>query len=262
MAGEDPKRYKDQHASIRDEFRKQASGWGKMEVSPHLRWAMDLLDTRPHFDVLDVAAGTGLLSRALSARVKRVTASDITPEMLAEGRAAAEREGVSNVTFEQGAAEDLPYPAASFDAVVTRFSVHHFHDPKVVFEEMSRVLKSGGKILVVDIVSPEDEKLAARYNELERLRDHTHTRALPPGELRKSVEDAGVRVVGYHTREIESDLDVWMDGSRTGPAKRRLILEAMNAEMGGSSPTGFQPFLRDGRHMFVHTWGVVVGEKE
>lgn len=262
MDGRDLSAYKSHHDSIREEYKKQASGWEKMEVDPNLRWVVDLLDPSPDSEALDVAAGTGLLSRALSPRVRRVTASDITSEMLAGGRAAVEREGASNVTFEQAAAEDLPYPAASFDVVATRFSAHHFRSPGVVFEEMGRVCRPGGKILVADLVSPEDGTLAARYNELERLRDRTHTKALPPSELKKSVGDAGIKITGYHSCEIEMNLDDWMDATQTGATERRRITEAMNEEMEGSARTGLQPFRRGGKVMFLHTWGIVVGEKE
>lgn len=182
--------------------------------------------------------------------------------MLAEGRNAAEREGIANITFEQGAAEDLPYPLASFDAVVTRFSVHHFRRPEAVLEEMSRVCRPDGKVLIADLISSEEEQLAARYNELERLRDHTHTRALPPSELKRLVQDAGIKITGYRSREVESDLAAWLDGSDTGLEDRRRITEAMDKDLNSSIRTGFQPFVRGGKIMFVHTWGVVMGEKQ
>jgi ubiquinone/menaquinone biosynthesis C-methylase UbiE len=92
-----------------------------MEVPDYLKLAVASLDLGSDSEVLDAAAGTGLLFRAVSPRVGRVVALDITPEMLAERRAAAGRKGITNVTFEQGVAEDLSYPDASFDAVVSRF---------------------------------------------------------------------------------------------------------------------------------------------
>jgi tRNA/tmRNA/rRNA uracil-C5-methylase (TrmA/RlmC/RlmD family) len=76
-----------------------------MEVPDYLKLAVASLDLGSDSEVLDVAAGTGLLFRAVSLRVGRVVALDITPEMLAEGRAAAGRKGITNVTFEQGVAD-------------------------------------------------------------------------------------------------------------------------------------------------------------
>ena len=177
--------YQHQHNAIREEFRKQAANWGKNEtISPHLRWVVERLVLEPHFEVLDVAAGTGLLGRAISPHVKRVTAVDLTPEMLAEGRVEAERQGIANISFELGAAEELPYPDSSFDMVVTRFSLHHFKSPEVALREMARVCRVRGSLVVIDIVAPEDEDLAAEYNRTERLRDSSHTLALSPAVCR------------------------------------------------------------------------------
>jgi hypothetical protein len=72
---------------------------------------------------------------------------------------------------------------------------------------MIRVCRPKRKALVADLISPEEKELAARYNELERLRDGTHTRALPPSGLEKLVVDAGVSVTGCHYVYGEEDLE-------------------------------------------------------
>jgi len=91
--------------------------------------------------------------------------------------------------------------------VVTRFSVHHFRSPEVVLGETIRVCRPKGQVLVADLVSPADEELAARFNELERLSDGTHSKALSPSGLEKLVADAGVSVMGCHSVYGEEDLD-------------------------------------------------------
>jgi 2-polyprenyl-3-methyl-5-hydroxy-6-metoxy-1,4-benzoquinol methylase len=261
MANRDLIAYKDQHDSIRAEFKKQAAGWGKNEISPHLRWVVEHLDLQPDFEVLDVAAGTGLLSRAISPHVKRVVALDITPEMLAQGRSEANRQRITNISFEQGAAEDLSYPTASFDMVLTRFSVHHLKSPDVVIQEMCRVCRHEGKLVVIDLVSSEDKVLATRHNEVERLRDSSHTQALSPAGLKKVIENAGVKILNYYTREVENSVDDWLDFSQTEANKRRQILELMQRELEGDGETGMRPFFKDNKLMFMHTWGIVEGEK-
>jgi 2-polyprenyl-3-methyl-5-hydroxy-6-metoxy-1,4-benzoquinol methylase len=261
MANRDLSAYRDQHDSIREEFKKQAAGWGKNQISPHLQWVVERLGLQPHFEVLDVAAGTGLLSRAISPRVRRVVALDITPEMLAEGLSEARRQGITNISFEQGAAEDLSYPTASFDMVVTRFSVHHFKSPDVVIREMCRVCRQGGKLVVIDIVSSEDKELAARYNEVERLRDSSHTQALSPSGLKNVIEDAGVKMINYYSLEVENSVDDWLDFTDTEAGKRQHILELMQRELEGVGETGMRPFFNENKLMFMHTWGIIVGEK-
>lgn len=64
-------------------------------------------------------------------------------------RAEAERTGINNVSFVQGMVEIMPFADASFDMVMSRLAFHHFQDPEIVFAEMVRVLKSGGKLVIV-----------------------------------------------------------------------------------------------------------------
>ena len=88
----------------------------------YLKLAVASLDLGSDTEVLDVAAGTGLLFRAVSPRVGRVVALDITPEMLAEGRAAAGREGITNIAFEQGWPKTcrIPTPRSTWSSPVSR----------------------------------------------------------------------------------------------------------------------------------------------
>lgn len=76
---------KHQHHLIRREFKRQASAWARERVSPDLQWVARQLPLRRSLSVLDVAAGTGLLSQAVAPKVKRVVALDVTLEMITEG---------------------------------------------------------------------------------------------------------------------------------------------------------------------------------
>ena len=178
-----------QHEVIRREFGRQAAHFGEQGLTlsnqEYLQWIVDQLDLQPQFEVLDVAAGTGHLSRAIAPAVRRVVALDLTPEMLAQGQREAAQQGLTNVTFERGEAENLPYAAAAFDLVVTRFSLHHFDDPRGPIREMVRVCRPGGKVAVIDLLSPDQPEVATRYNYLERLRDPSHMRAFTADELQQ-----------------------------------------------------------------------------
>lgn len=253
--------FRAQHAAIRTEFAAQAETWGKDEISSDLLWAVDLLGSRSHFEVLDVAAGSGLLARALASRVRKVTAVDITDEMREAGRAAAARQGIRNVFFEAGAAEDLPFPDASFDLVATRFSIHHFASPAASLREMARVCRFEGRVGVIDLVSPEEEAAAVRYNHFERLRDPTHVEALSRARLRAQIEEAGLRVVEDAVREVPIRLDAWLDRTRTAGESREQIVEAIGEELAGGPKTGLRPFAgRDGL-FFTHVWSTIVATR-
>jgi ubiquinone/menaquinone biosynthesis C-methylase UbiE len=96
-------------------------------------------------EVLDVAAGNGNATLAAARRFARVTSTDYVPALLERGRARAAAEGL-DVTFEVADAEALPYPDASFDAVLSTFGVMFAPDHDRSASEMRRVCRPGGRI--------------------------------------------------------------------------------------------------------------------
>ena len=100
-------------------------------------------------DALDAGCGTGFLSLELAARGHRVTGVDFAPAMLERaGRKAAER-GLG-VRFEQADAEQLSFAPASFDVVISRHVLWTLPHPEAAIEEWIRVLRPGGRLVVVD----------------------------------------------------------------------------------------------------------------
>jgi ubiquinone/menaquinone biosynthesis C-methylase UbiE len=97
-------------------------------------------------DLLEVAAGTGRLTRALASAAPgaRITATDLNPSMLAE---AARLGAPGNVEFREADALDLPFPDAGFDAVVCQFGVMFYPDKVAGHREARRVLRPGGRYL-------------------------------------------------------------------------------------------------------------------
>lgn len=119
---------------------------------------VDLARLGPEESVLDVGCGTGTLAIAAERRVGpagRVMGIDPSPEMIRRARRKARRVA-PEVTFAIGAAERLPLPDAAFDAVLAVAVLHHL--PGAVrpgaIGEMRRVLKPGGRLLVVDFGGP------------------------------------------------------------------------------------------------------------
>ena len=99
--------------------------------------------------VLDVACGTGNLAIPLARGGAVVTGVDIAPNLLAQGRERAAAEGLT-VTFDEGDAEQLPYPDAAFDAVVSMFGAMFAPRPQLVASELARVLKPGGLLAMAN----------------------------------------------------------------------------------------------------------------
>lgn len=251
--------------TVKQEFAKQAKEFGKagltLSSAAILGWIVETLDPRPGWRVLDVAAGTGLLGRALAPRVAHVTAIDLTPEMLAQGRQAAAADGLSSLTFIEGSAESLPFDDGGFDLVAARLAVHHFAEPPGPVAEMARVCRPGGRVALIDLVAPADPGLAASYNRLERLRDPSHVRALAPDELTHLLAAAGLAAGPAERREVEVEVGPWAALTRTPAAALNAIEAELDGELKGGAATGMRPFRRDSRLFFRQTWQISMAAK-
>lgn len=96
--------------------------------------------------VLDVGTGTGVAAITAARAGARVTGLDLTPALLVEARRNADIAGCGELRFEEGDAESLPYPDASFDVVLSQFGHMFAPRPDVVMAEIRRVLKPGGRV--------------------------------------------------------------------------------------------------------------------
>lgn len=117
--------------------------------------------------VLDVGCGTGYLAIALAAHglAEEVHATDISPGMLARTAENAAAVGVAP-SLVRSSGPALPYPDATFDAVVSRGVLHHLHDPVAALREWRRVLRPGGPVLVLSEPSPHADGLGGRVARL------------------------------------------------------------------------------------------------
>ncbi len=112
-------------------------------VGENLCEAMDL---RAGMRVLDVAAGNGNATLAAARRWCDVTSTDYVSALLEAGRLRAQAEGHEAIRFQEADAENLPFPDASFDAVMSTFGVMFTPDQEKAAAELARVCRPGGKI--------------------------------------------------------------------------------------------------------------------
>lgn len=110
------------------------------------------------FSVLDVACGTGDMVVALAKRGCTVTGIDLSKEMLDVAR-----HKTTSATFLLGDAEALPFPDGSFDAVTCAFGVRNFVHLELGLSEMLRVLKPGGRLLVLELATPDSARIRPFY---------------------------------------------------------------------------------------------------
>ncbi|MBB3663156.1 ubiquinone/menaquinone biosynthesis C-methylase UbiE [Prauserella sediminis] len=137
-------RYWDSHA---DDYDRQMTRWERKLFGDSREWAA----SRARGEVLDVAVGTGL-NLPLYPDDVRVTGIDISPRMLDRARSRAEQFG-RDVTLRQAGAEELPSPDDSFDTVVCTLGLCAIPDHDAALGEMARVLRPGGRLILVDHVA-------------------------------------------------------------------------------------------------------------
>jgi len=133
-----------------------------MTAGLHHRWrrrAVDLAAAGPGSRVLDVATGTGDLAIEAAARGAEVTGSDFSEGMLERARAKA-----PGITFEQGDALALTYPDDAFDAATVGFGARNFADLEQGLREMTRVVRPGGKVVVLEITTPQKPPLSTFFS--------------------------------------------------------------------------------------------------
>lgn len=130
---------------------KQREGWASFTpieqiTTPPAGRLVRFAGVRPGQNVLDVGCGTGVVALTARRAGARVTGLDLTPELLARAKEHSALPGFEDITWKQGDAEDLPFPDASFDVVLSQFGHMFAPRPEVTVKEMLRVLKPGGTI--------------------------------------------------------------------------------------------------------------------
>lgn len=143
-----------------------------MSLGIHRLWkrlTLERAGVRPGHQVLDIAGGTGDLTLAFARRVGprgRVVLADINESMLRVGRDKLIDRGVGgNVEYVQANAEVLPFPDNHFDCITIAFGLRNVTDKNAALRSMTRVLKPGGRLLVLEFSKPTNTLLNRAYDE-------------------------------------------------------------------------------------------------
>ncbi|MBI5419686.1 MAG: methyltransferase domain-containing protein [Deltaproteobacteria bacterium] len=172
------------------------------------------LALEPSHVVLDVATGGGHTAVAIASKVRKIVASDLTPEMLKEARTLARERGCGNIGYVAADAECLPFASAAFDRVACRIAPHHFPDVRAAISEIVRAAKPGGLVGIIDSVVPEDPALDSFLNGIEKVRDPTHVRSYRVEEWVSFLKEAGLSLLFVSCAWKEHPFREWV--SRTG----------------------------------------------
>ena len=207
---------------------------------------------KPQDQLLDVACGTGLVSRHFKGRVARVVGCDITPAMYEQARDRLDE-------FHQGRGEDLPFDDGVFDLVTCRQGTQFMNDAAAL-AEMFRVLKPGGRVCIINLCAYGDGD-REEYYEILRLRNPARVNFYLESDLQELLQGAGFESVKVHRHVSLEDVDVWSDNGAISEDRRedirtiyRQASEAFQAHHAAKS--------EDGSRFFDHMlFGIAIGVK-
>ena len=227
---------------VEREFGKQAERFsqsptmrqkGGLEILPRL------IGTKPNHRVLDLACGPGFVALEFAKHANEVIGVDLTAAMLKQARGLARKEKIANVAFRRADVNRLPFSDGAFDLVVTRASFHHFPEPQRVLNEMARVLKPKGRILISDNTSRDDTAKSRRQNALEKMRDPSHVEMLPLKKWRRLFKGADLKIVKERRVVQPRHVEDWMELTHTPPEVkkkiRRLLIDSMRGDLTGQN---------------------------
>ncbi|GEN35119.1 class I SAM-dependent methyltransferase [Aneurinibacillus danicus] len=223
-----------------------------------LAMLVEWLAPRPDWVALDVATGGGHVAGTLAPHVAHVFSTDLTPQMLAQAAGHLKTKH-SNIWYVVADAEALPFLDATFDAVTCRIAPHHFPAPERFVQEVARVLKPGGRFLMIDNVAPVDKKLALFMNKVEKMRDESHVRCLSIEEWGALFAASGLTERRSSFRRKTYDFPVW--AARTASDGQQVEkVEKLLTEAEKEIKEYFSVHMQDGKvvSLQVDEWMVLL----
>jgi ubiquinone/menaquinone biosynthesis C-methylase UbiE/DNA-binding HxlR family transcriptional regulator len=153
---------------MRAYFDELAGKFGKHYV-PGRSWkglAETLLALMPPMVIADLGAGEGTFSQLLARHAKKVIAVDNSEKMVEYGAGLARKHGVNNLQYRKGDIEDVPIPDGYVDVAFLSQALHHAQHPERAVAEAWRILKPGGRIVVLDLLRHNHEEARELYADL------------------------------------------------------------------------------------------------
>jgi len=203
MDSRTPAKNKSIESSVREQYDHLAEIYDRRwhsYISDSLAFLNSHLNLSDDQKVLDVACGTGELERSLLERYPnlKITGVDLSQSMLDMARSKfLDR---NNVEFLQASAIELPFADASFDSIVTASAFHYFEQPSIALQEMRRVLKPSGRIIVMDWCR--DFWFCQIFDLWLKFTDPAHKGCYSQRELRSFLNDAGFDLCAEHRARL------------------------------------------------------------
>lgn len=208
--------------------------------------------------VLDVACGPGLVACEFAKIANQVVGIDITAKMIERAKVLQREQHITNVQWQIDAIPPLPFPDASFSIVITRYSFHHFIQPGEVLNEMIRVCRPGGRVLVADVALPSNKTKA--YDDLEKLRDPSHTHAMSISEWEELFSSNKLTDVQKDFYSVPIELERQMKASFPNPGDEEKVRARIKEDI-GIDRLGIGAFSKGDEIHYSVPIGVFVGRR-
>jgi ubiquinone/menaquinone biosynthesis C-methylase UbiE len=173
--------------------------------------------------ILDLGCGAGHVSYHLALLAKHVIAMDPSEAMLQVVQEEALSRHLPNIETKAGHAEKIPFENGQFDLVVSRYSAHHWEDLERSLQECSRVLRPGGKILMIDSISPEMPLKETWLQTIELLRDTTHVKSYRLSDWKGAINEADFLDITWSMWKTRLLFDSWIQRSSTPENRTTMI---------------------------------------
>jgi len=184
----------------REYFNKLAGKFGR-SYCPGRSWqalAHLLLTMLPAIDVADLGAGEGTLSQILAKNARKVIAIDISERMVEVGSQLAKEQGLTNLEYRIGDLEEPPISENSIDLAIFSQALHHANSPQKAIAAARRILRQGGRLVILDLLAHGFEQARSLYADL--------WLGFSEVELVRLLDQAGFRENDVHvvSRELNS----------------------------------------------------------
>jgi len=178
-------------------------------------WARALGHLLPAIDVADIGCGEGFLALEIARWARHVTGIDRSDDVLERAKALSERRQVTNVTWRKGDLARMPLRDESIDLAVFSQSLRYATDPERALAETSRILRPGGRVLILDLKEHDQTWVQARFGD--------RRAGFAPGELEGILQGAGFRAVRLTTGARQTGNPfVVLIASGTWPPRNRM----------------------------------------
>jgi ubiquinone/menaquinone biosynthesis C-methylase UbiE len=172
---------------------------------------------------LDLGTGGGHVAYRLARHAQSVVALDLSADMAAAVASAACERGLMNIETCVAPAEAMPFEAAAFDFLASRFTAHHWRDFEAGLREARRVLKVGSTAIFIDVISPGPAALDTHLQAVELLRDPSHIRDYTAPQWQAALARADFASRHVEARRLRMDYTTWVDRMRTSETHRKSI---------------------------------------